>query len=330
VRRCALRVLPLLIVLAVVVPSPAGARTSTGVVVVDTTLGFQAGAAAGTAMVLTPSGELLTNNHVIAGATAIRVTVPSSGRRYSAHVVGYDVADDVAVLQLSAASTLATISTGTASTLGVGDRVTAVGNADGAGRLSSARGTVTRLGRSITARDDQGRSERLTGLIETGAPVRPGDSGGPLVDVNSRVVGMVTAATRRFGFPGAGAAGAYAIPIGKVLAIARQIEARKASARIHLGATPFLGVQVGAVDAGSPSASGAVIGGVVPNGPADNAGLSRGDVIVTLGGRTVSSPADIPSILLTRKPGNGISVVYVDVAGRRGSTVVKLGSGPPQ
>jgi S1-C subfamily serine protease len=322
--------LPLLALVVLLLPGAAHAAPSTGVVVVRTTLGLQGGAAAGTALVLTPSGELLTNNHVIAGATVVTVTVPAGSRTYSARVVGYDLRDDIAVLRLAGASNLATVTTGSASTLHVGDAVTAVGNADGAGRISSAAGKITALGRSITARDDQGRSERLTGLIETNARVHPGDSGGPLLDRSRRVVGVVTAATRRFGFRDAGAAEAFAIPIAKALAIARQIDAGRSSATVHVGPTPFLGVQVAPVDARSPAASGAVIARLVPHGPAEAAGLVAGEVIVSLGGRSVSSPADIPSILLTRKPGSGIAVGYVNAAGRRGSTVVKLGSGPPQ
>src|SRR3954447_18172763 len=99
----------------------------TGVVVVETTLAYQGGHAAGTGMVLTSSGEVLTNNHVIRGATAVKIVVPGTTRVYTAKVVGYDVADDVTVLQASGASNLKTISTAT-SKIAVGDSVTAVGN----------------------------------------------------------------------------------------------------------------------------------------------------------------------------------------------------------
>ena len=99
-----------------------------GIVVIETKLGYQDTAAAGTGMVLTSSGEVLTNNHVIRGATVIKIVVPNTGRTYTAHVVGYDVADDVAVLQASGASNMSTVTTST-SKVAVGDAVTAIGNA---------------------------------------------------------------------------------------------------------------------------------------------------------------------------------------------------------
>src|SRR4029079_17558143 len=107
----------------------------TGVVVVDTNLAYQDASAAGTGIVLTSSGEILTNNHVIAGATTIRVTVPASGRSYTARVVGYTVGDDVAVLRLQGASNLKTVAPASA-TVTRGQSVTAVGNAGGRGSLT--------------------------------------------------------------------------------------------------------------------------------------------------------------------------------------------------
>jgi S1-C subfamily serine protease len=163
----------------------------TGVVAIDTNLAYEGGQAAGTGMVLTSSGEVLTNNHVIAGATAITVSVPGTAHTYTARVVGYDVSDDIAVLQLAKASGLRTVKIAS-STPNLGATVTAVGNAGGTGRLLSATGRVTGLGKTITA-SDGGSSEQLTGLIETDANVQPGDSGGPLLNASGRVVGMDTA-----------------------------------------------------------------------------------------------------------------------------------------
>src|SRR5262249_13577830 len=104
-----------------------------GVVDINTTLGYQGGTASGTGMLLTSSGEVLTNNHVIRGATAIKVVIPSTGKSYTATVVGYTVTNDVAVLQLQSAPTLKTVTTASSSTVKVGQRVTAIGNAGGVG-----------------------------------------------------------------------------------------------------------------------------------------------------------------------------------------------------
>jgi S1-C subfamily serine protease len=219
----------LLVLLGVVVASVAAgialargsaALVGTGVVVIDTKLGYQSSSAAGTGMVLTSSGEVLTNNHVISGATSIKVVVPKTGHSYTAKVVGYDKSADVALLQLQGASNLKTVSA-SSTKLAVGTKVTALGNAGGNGSISSATGTVTGLGKQITASDDQGGTETLTGLIETNAAVQPGDSGGPLLNSKGQVVGMDTAASSGFGFQNVSAAtDAYAIPIAKALTIA--------------------------------------------------------------------------------------------------------------
>jgi S1-C subfamily serine protease len=312
-------------------------RIGKGVVVINTNLGYQDGAAAGTGMVLSSSGEILTNNHVIKGATTIRVTVPGTGHSYAAKVVGYDVAADVAVLQAQPPSNLKTISRGDSSRLRVGQAVTALGNAGGTGRLTSVNGTITGLGKAITASDQGSDSERLTGLIETNANVQPGDSGGPLLDRSGQVVGMDTAgSTGTSPFAAETASDAYAVPINKAVTIADEIESGKGSATVHIGGTPFLGIQVESVDSGygyggygQPS-SGAVIAGVVANGPAASAGLVAGDVITAIDGHMVTTPRGVASFLLTKQPGARVTVAYIDQYCSSGSTAVTLGNGPAQ
>lgn len=308
-------------------PSPIG----TGVVLIETNLAYEGASGAGTGMVLTSNGEVLTNNHVIAGATTIKVVVPKTTHTYTAKVVGYDTSDDVAVLQLQKGSHLKTVSTGNASALKVGARVTAVGNAGGTGALVSAKGTVTGLDKSITASDDNGNAEELTGLIETNAAVRPGDSGGPLFNASGRVVGMDTAANASTGFAAYQGSDAYAIPIGKAQAIAKLIVAGKSSAKVHVGGTAFLGVQVSSpsnYDGGDTA--GAMIAGVVSGGPAESAGLVEGDVITAVAGKAVASPKDVGAIVLAQKPGAQIAIDYTDTNGASNTVTVTLGSGPPQ
>src|SRR5262249_27581371 len=145
-------------------------------------------------------------------------------------------------------------------------------------------------GRTITASDGDGAAaERLTGLIEIDAGVQPGDSGGPLLDSNKRVIGMNTAASASFHFQDVAARDAYAIPIGNAVRIATAIKAGKGSATIHIGATPFLGIEVQNGSSDGTGGSGAVIADVVPNGPADRAGLQSGDTITAINGQAVST-----------------------------------------
>jgi S1-C subfamily serine protease len=308
-----------------------------GVVVIQTNLAYQDAAAAGTGIVLTSSGEVLTNNHVIAGATTVKVVIPNTGRSYTARVTGYSRTADVAVLQLQNASNLETLPLGNSAALTVGQAVRALGNAGGTGSLTPARGTITGLGKSITASDDQGGSEQLSGLIETNAAVVAGDSGGPLLDSAGRIVGMNVAASASFGYRMAAASDAYAIPIGKAVTIAKQIESGKASATVHVGATAFLGVQVqSAISGGYPgdgygsTTTGALIAGVVSGGPAASAGLAAGDVITAINGQTISSPSAVSSIVLKLKPGAKVNVAYADQTGMSQAAIVTLGSGPPQ
>jgi S1-C subfamily serine protease len=308
----------------------------TGIVVVNTNLAYQNGQAAGTGMVLTSSGEVLTNNHVISGATTIKVTVPKTTHTYTAKVVGYSKTADVAVLQLQGASNLKTISTSTAK-LSVGATVTALGNAGGTGTIASATGKITGLGKTITAADDSGAAEQLVGLIETNAGIQPGDSGGPLENSKGQVVGMDTAASTSSsfgGFQSVSATDAYAIPIGKAVTIANAITAGKASATVHIGATAFFGIEVGSTGTpgfgGGVSTPGALIAGVVTGGPADSAGLVAGDVITAINGSAISSPTSVGTFVLTQKPGAKVTVTYLDQTGTSQTATVTLGSGPAQ
>ena len=175
--------------------SPASAEESTGVVLIDTELGYENAEAAGTGIVLSKDGLVLTNNHVIADSTKISVTVATTGKTYEASVVGSDSTEDVAVLRLKDASNLqpATIDE---DSVDVGDDVTAVGNSEGQGQLQAADGTVTDLGASVTTTAQGSEdSETLNNMIQVQADIVSGDSGGALLDDEGEVVGMNTAAS---------------------------------------------------------------------------------------------------------------------------------------
>jgi S1-C subfamily serine protease len=330
IRRPALIVALAIVVSATIAAGFAFARSTpasvgSGIVVIQTNLAYQNGAAAGTGIVLTSAGEVLTNNHVIRGATSIKIVLPGTGRSYSAKVLGYDVSNDVALLKANGASNLKTSALDT-STLSVGQAVVARGNAGGTGTITTARGHITGLRQSIAVSDDRGGVARLTGLIQTDADLEPGDSGGPLFNTAGRVVGVNTAAsTSGFTFASSEANEGYAIPIGKAARIADQIEAGTASATVHIGSTAFLGVGIASEDGY------AVITAVVPGGPADRAGLEEGDAITSVAGRAISSPDALTKLILSKKPGQKVKVVYADqYYGTGQTTTVTLGSGPPQ
>ena len=276
-------------------------RVSPGLVDVVSTLGDENGEAAGTGMVLTSTGEVLTNNHVIDGATSISVTDIGNGRTYKASVVGYDKTQDVAVLQLQDASGLTTVSLGNSATVSTGQSVVAIGNAEGkGGQPSVATGSVTALNQSITASDEgSGSSEQLTGMIETNAPIEPGDSGGSLVNLAGQVVGMDTAASTSSETPSAQAANpgqpsqgqtgqsqsgqsqssgtqAFSIPINEAVSIAAQIEGGNSSSTLHLGSTAFLGVEVSSTSTSTGTGTGSGASGLGGYGSGSDGGYGYG------------------------------------------------------
>jgi S1-C subfamily serine protease len=312
---------------------------------INSTFSYQSAEGAGTGIVLTSTGEILTNNHVVNGATSISVTDIGNGKTYSASVVGYDDSQDIAVLQLQGASGLTTASIGSSSSLSVGDAVTAIGNAGGTGGTpTSASGSVTALNQSITASDSlDGVDEQLSGLIEVNADVQAGDSGGSLVNSSGQVVGIDTAGSSSYSFQqpngsangsgtsGSGGGDGFAIPISTAISVAQQIEAGQSSSTVHVGATAFLGVMLSTSSNGrvSTSTSGATIAEVVSGGPAAQAGLTAGDVITSLDGQSVGSASDLSKIVGSLKPGQSVSVGYTNAYGQSSTATVTLTSGPP-
>jgi S1-C subfamily serine protease len=331
-------------------PSDVGsiaAKVAPALVDINSTFSYQGAQGAGTGVVLSSTGEILTNNHVIDGATKISVTDVGNGRTYSATVVGYDASHDIAVLQLQGASGLQTATLGDSATAAVGDPVVAIGNAGGTGGTpTSAGGSITALGQSITASDELGgTSEQLSALIQVNANVQAGDSGGSLVDSAGQVIGIDTAGSAGSSSQSSGNQG-FAIPIDQALTIAQQIESGSGSATAHVGSTAFLGVQIspsgggqtgsgsyyysgGSASPGGPGTAGAAVSGVINGAAAQRAGLAAGDVITSLNGQSVGSAADVSRLLVGVHPGDQVTLGWTDTSGQSHTATVDLGAGPP-
>ena len=284
------------------------------------------GEVAGTGIVITSSGDVLTNNHVIAGTSHLTAQIDGTGPTYTAIVVGTDVGDDIAVIHLQGASGLKTAALGDSSTVNVGDVVVAIGNALGRGGTPAATsGQVTALDQTITAGDSTASTETLTGTIQIDAFIQPGDSGGPLVDASGRVIGIDTAAQTTGRFAGNGSNIGFAIPIDKAMSTAHQIEAGQGSSTIQIGSRGILGVEVGA----SATGSGADVANVVAGSPAAAAGISAGSTITSINGGAVTSAAGLEAALTGRHAGDRVSVGWVDASGQSHSASVQLEAGPP-
>jgi S1-C subfamily serine protease len=291
---------------------------------------------AGTGMILSSSGEVLTNNHVIAGASSIEVSIEGRSASVAAEVIGVDPTDDVALLQLQGVSGLPTVKIGDSSALHVGDPVTAIGNAFGRGGPPTVTtGSVTALDRSIVARNpsapDGADSEHLTGVIQTDAEIHPGDSGGALVNASGEVVGIITAGPSSNN-ANASAVG-FAIPSSSAMGIVNQMRSGEESSSILLGERGFLGVQVGsltrstAAQLGVQPGSGALVVGLLPNSPAAKAGMAAPAVIQEVDGHAISSIADLGPAIHAHTPGEQVEVRWVDRQGSHMATV-SLIAGP--
>lgn len=302
----------------------AAAAISPALVNITTTVSYGQGEAAGTGIVLTADGVVLTNHHVIEGATKIEAYDVGNGQSYTATVVGYDSTHDVAVLQLQGASDLQT-ATIDDDGVAVGDGVVGVGNAGGLGGTpSAAEGVVTALEQSITVQSESGGSgQRLSNLIETDAAIEPGDSGGALVDLEGEVVGVDTAASSA-NTTGRGTPQGYAVPIGQALTIAGEIQAGNASDTVHIGETAFLGVQLSGDSAGS-----VVVGGVVDGSAADELGIGAGDVITSVDGQRIRSAEALSAVIKGEQVGSSITLTWRDgTTGQGEQGTATLQSGP--
>ena len=337
---------------------------SPSVVDVSATLGYDGESAAGTGFVVDArAGLVLTNNHVIRDATTVTARLTSTGRTYSARIVGTAPGADIAVLQLSGATGLTPAPVGDSAAVTVGTPVLAIGNRAGRGGApTTAPGVINGLNRTILAADGiSGFTETLHGMLETSARIQPGDSGGPLAGPTGTVIGVDTAAGT-----GTSRAG-YAIPIGTAMALERQIAAGRHAPGISIGTAGFLGVLVTSaasaapvprprapqardLDAAgaaprpagclgtragakapaavAPASPGAVVDGVLCGTGASEVGIAPGDVITRVAGHPVSSASALSAAMSGCRPGAVVPVTWTTVAGVTRTSLVRLGAAP--
>jgi S1-C subfamily serine protease len=295
------------------------ASQKVGVVTINTVLDYTAQEqAAGTGMIMSSDGLILTNNHVVEGSTSITVTVQSTGKTYKATVVGTDQKADVAVLQLTDASGLSTINFAPSATVTTGDAIHSVGNAEGTGDLVTAVGTVGATGQTLTIQGDgTTKTENLSGLIELDSDVVSGDSGGPLFNQAGDVIGIVTAASS-----GSASVTGYAINIASVLKTADAIEAGSATTDIVIGTPAFLGVGL------SPTSTAPVVASTFPGMPAAKAGIAAGSTITSIDGTKVTTASQLSSLIAKHSAGDKITVTWVGPSDNSHTATVTLVAGP--
>jgi S1-C subfamily serine protease len=289
----------------------------------------------GTGMILTSSGEVITNNHVIElyseGGNKGSITVTEYGQTkpLPATLIGYDQSKDMALLKINSASNLPTVTFGNSAKAVVGDAVVAIGNALGlsAGTPTVTQGIVSALGRTVTAGGIGTQTETLQNMIQTDAAINAGNSGGPLIDTAGQVIGMNTAVA------GSSSDGTnsqnigFAIPVAQVAATLPELEkgGQASNGGGYLGVdittlTPALRQQYGF----TPT-SGAVVLSVVSGSPAAKAGLVQGDVIVSINGTAINSSEDLQKIVQNTKPGQSVSITYY-VGNSKRTTSATLGN----
>jgi S1-C subfamily serine protease len=289
----------------------------------------------GTGMIITSSGEVITNNHVIElfvqGGNTGSITVTESGQTKAlpTTLVGYDQTRDVALLKIDNTSNLPTVTFGNSSKAVVGDAVVAIGNALGlsAGTPTVTQGIVSALGRSVTAGGIGTQTETLQNLIQTDAAINAGNSGGPLIDTAGQVIAMNTAVAGTSSDGTSSQNIGFAIPIAQVESLLPQLQ--KGGQGVSGGG--YLGVDITTLTPalrhqyGFTPTSGAVLLTVVAGSPAAKAGLVQGDVIVNIDGKTIASAEDLQKVIQAAKPGQSVTITYY-VGNSKRTTSATLGN----
>jgi S1-C subfamily serine protease len=267
----------------------------------------------GTGMIVTSDGEVVTNNHVISGATVITVTLYGQTKAMPATLVDTDTANDVALLKINNASNLPTVSYGNSDNVQVGDAVVAIGNALGlqAGTPTVTQGIISAKGRTVQAGDSTTNAvETLTNMFQTDAAINPGNSGGPLVDSSGKVIGMNTAVAASSNGSSQAQNIGFAIPANKITGLLPALRNKS----INNQGSGFLGVGIETLTPQLRSAynfiptQGAIVTQVQAGSPASVAGIAQGDVITTFDGKAVTGADQLQQIIQSDRPGQSVKI----------------------
>ncbi|MBF6437310.1 S1C family serine protease [Nocardia cyriacigeorgica] len=278
--------------------------------------------AAGSGIVLTADGQVLTSHHVVKGAESVKVTRVSDGLVYDAQVLGYDSSTDIALLGLVGATGLTTARLGSSSGLRVRDEVLAIGNAGGTGEPTAVAGRISDLDSTILALNSADLSRKaLSGMVEVSAEVSSGQSGGALADHSGAVVGVIAAASgdQEDEEPGVRAQRppvGYAVPIDTAMRVVRQIRSGTPTETVHVGPTATLGVLIS-----DAKPSGARVDVAIYGLPAHNAGLADGEVITSIDGKIVTSARALRAAINKHRPHD---IVELGVSGPGGQRTVRV------
>ena len=271
--------------------------------------GSSTASAAGTGMIVTEDGYILTNKHVAEGARSFRVILDNGTTYSDVTLVGTDPLNDVAFLKIKDASGLKPVTLGDSKTLSIGQQVITIGNALGQYQNSVSAGIISGTGRSIIAGDSTGYGsyEQLTDMIQTDAAINSGNSGGPLVNAAGEVIGINTATSAN------GESIGFAIPISSIKGMLKSVVNNKTAERAYIGVayisvtteikeTYDLDVNYGAYLAES--------GSVISGGPAEKAGLKQGDVILAVNGINIGRAGSLSTLIGEYTVGDTVEIKY--------------------
>ncbi|MEV0298029.1 trypsin-like peptidase domain-containing protein [Nocardia sp. NPDC050710] len=282
--------------------------------------------AAGSGIVLTSDGQVLTSHHVVKGAETVTVTDVGNGEEYSATVLGYDSTADIALLGLDGAVGLTVARIGSSADVRVHDEVLAIGNAGGTGGTPTAiAGNVTDLDSTIVALNAADLSRKaLSGMLEVAAPVSSGQSGGALADRRGAVVGVVTAASGEPVPDPDRQPNGYAVPIDTAMRVVDRIRSGIPTETVHIGPTATLGVLIS-----DAKPLGARIDMAIYGMPAHAAGLAEGEVITSMDGQIIATARALRAAINVRKPEEIVRLGVISIGGGQRTVSVALATGTP-